>query len=305
MTGGTGFIGQNLIPYLTERGQKCDNLSRDQLKDKINIGKCNTVVHIAGLAHDTKNSLDVIAYYKVNYELTKKIFDAFLISESDKFIFISSVKAAADKVEGILTEDVLPNPETIYGHSKLLAENYLQDQVLPEGKSLYILRPCMIHGPSNKGNLNLLFKVVKIGIPYFLAAFSNKRSLVSIENFCFIINELIARDGIPSGIYNIADDEPISTIEMVSILAEALNKKAQLWRLSPKGIKLLAKMGDILSLPFTTEKLNKLTENYVVSNLKIRAAIKKPLPVTTRDGLRYTASMFTGKSFDYDLKLSY
>ena len=86
-------------------------------------------------------------------------------------------------MQGILTEDTIPNPKTHYGISKLQAENYILDQKLPEGKRVYILRPCMIHGPGNKGNLNLLYTLVKKGFPWPLGAFENQRSFLSIDNF--------------------------------------------------------------------------------------------------------------------------
>jgi len=82
------------------------------------------------------------------------IFDWFLQSTATKFIFFSSVKAAANSVDGILTEDFVPNPTSLYGESKLAAESYLLNH-LPDDKQVYILRPCMIHGPGNKGYLNL------------------------------------------------------------------------------------------------------------------------------------------------------
>jgi hypothetical protein len=68
----------------------------------------------------------------------------------------------------------------------------------------------MIHGPVDKRNLNVLYKFVKIGIPYPLGPFENKRSSTSIKNLSFIV-EQIAEGEISSGIYQIADDEALST----------------------------------------------------------------------------------------------
>ena len=118
-----------------------------------------SIVHLAGKAHDIKNASNPEEYYETNFELTKRLYDAFLKSNAKKFIFISSVKAAADKVDGILTEDILPNPETHYGLSKLKAEEYILSQELPADKAYYIIRPCMIHGHGNKGNLNLCIRL--------------------------------------------------------------------------------------------------------------------------------------------------
>ena len=163
---------------------------------------------------------------------------------------------------------------------------------MPEGKSYYILRPCMIHGPGNKGNLNLLYQFVKKGIPYPFAAFNNKRSFLSVENLCFVINEIITRDDIPAGVYQVSDDEPLSTNTVVSILASSLKVKPRLWKIPKKVIIFLAKAGDWLHLPLDSERLNKLTESYVVSNQKIKQALKKELPLTAIEGLKITANSF-------------
>lgn len=173
-----------------------------------------------------------------------------------------------------------------------MAEQYIQSQPLPEGKSYYILRPCMIHGPGNKGNLNSLYRFVKKGIPYPLAGFNNKRSFLSAENLFFVINELLTREDIPYGIYQVSDDEALSTNTVVSILADSLHMKPRLWKISPGVIKFVAKAGDLLPLPLTTERLNKLTESYVVSNKKIKQALGKQLPVTAIEGLKITANSF-------------
>ena len=163
---------------------------------------------------------------------------------------------------------------------------------IPEGKRVYILRPCMIHGPGNKGNLNLLYKMVSKGLPWPLGSFDNKRSFCSIDNLMFIIKELINREDIPSGVYNVADDEVLSTNEVISLLALSQNKKPKIWIL-PKGlINVLAKLGDLLRLPLTTERLQKLTESYMVSNLKIKSAIGKNLQVSATEGLLKTFNSF-------------
>ena len=294
ITGSGGFVGQNLIPYLAGKTFKIYNVSRKQLKSAdIELTKSSAIVHLAGKAHDLKKVSQPDEYYQVNFELTKRLYDAFLKSEARKFIFISSVKAAADSVEGILTENISPNPQTYYGKSKLMAEEYIQSRPLSEGKSFYILRPCMIHGPGNKGNLNLLYQLVAKGIPYPLAAFDNQRSFLSVENLCFIIKQLIERNDIPSGIYNAADDEPLSTNQLVSLLSKALNKSPRLLRVPSSLISFAARMGDLLKLPLNTERLGKLTENYVVSNQKIKLALGQELPLSAREGISKTARAFS------------
>lgn len=293
MTGATGFVGKNLVPYLSGLKMDIKSLTRGEINavDGL-LGGYQAIIHLAGKAHDLKRVSNPKEYYDVNFELTKKLYNEFLNSSSAVFIFISSVKAAADEVNGLLTEENISAPKTDYGKSKQMAEEYILSQPLPESKSCFILRPCMIHGPGNKGNLNLLYKVVTKGIPYPLAAFENKRSFLSIENLCFVISELILRNDIPSGVYQVADDEALSTSAVVEILSACSNKKPRLWHISPAVINFIAKIGDKLHLPLNSERLTKLTESYVVSNEKLKSALKKQLPLTSREGLAITARSF-------------
>lgn len=287
LTGSSGFVGSSLLKYFENEVIKVSSRNNE-----FNIEVAKIIIHLAGKAHDLKKTSNPKEYYQVNTELTQTVFDTFLASDANVFITLSSVKAVADEVEGSLTEEHIPNPITHYGKSKLLAEQYILSQEIPEGKRVYILRPCMIHGPGNKGNLNLLYKLVSKGIPWPLGGFENKRSFCSIDNLMFIIKELIERDDIPSGVYNVADDEALSTNNVISILAESQNRKAKIWNVSKGLIKSLAKLGDILCLPLTTERLHKLTESYVVSNQKIKSAIGKDLPVSAKDGLLKTFNSF-------------
>ncbi len=294
LTGSSGFIGNNLCQLFNSNYVKLSishnlfNESKSIISDNI-----NAVVHLAGIAHDLKNITKPNLYYEVNTELTIKLFDAFLTSGSKVFITLSSVKAVADEVDGELTEDVTPNPITHYGKSKLLAEQYILSQPIPEGKRVYILRPCMIHGPGNKGNLNLLYSLLSKGFPWPLGLFENSRSYLSIENLCFIIKELIERDDIPSGVYNVADDVPLSTNEVVNMIAESKGKKAIILKFSQTLIKLLASVGDVLKLPINSDRLQKLTVSYIVSNAKIKEALGKQLPVTSKEGLIQTFKSFS------------
>lgn len=285
ITGSSGFVGTNLVNYVINSY----DITRYKKGGPIFINE-DIVIHLAGKAHDLKKISNPDEYYKINTELTKQVFDAFILSKAKVFITLSSVKAAADEVQEILTENILPNPKTHYGKSKLLAEQYILSQSIPNWKRVYILRPSLIHGKNNKGNLNLLFNFVSKGIPWPLGAFENKRSFCSISNLLFIINELINRHDINTGIYNVADDESLSTNAVIGILGESINKKIKIWNISKIFISKLAILGDLFHLPLTTERLQKLTETYIVSNLKIKSALNKQLPYTTKDGLLHTFS---------------
>jgi nucleoside-diphosphate-sugar epimerase len=150
----------------------------------------------------------------------------------------------------------------------------------------------MIHGPGNKGNLNLLYKIVKKGIPWPLASFDNQRSFCSIDNLSFVIRSIIEKN-IESGIYHIADDQPVSTNELYSLIAEAQGKKARLLKINKSIISFFAKIGDILHLPLNSERLKKLTESYVVSNKKLKKALNiEKMPFNAKQGLIKTINSF-------------
>lgn len=287
ISGGSGFVGINLIDFLSKEFSFINYKKGDTLKIHQNI-----VIHLAGKAHDLKRVSSPDEYYNVNTELTQRVFDEFLASDARIFITLSSVKAVADEVDNELTEESTPNPKTHYGKSKLLAEKYIFSKQIPKDKRVYILRPCMIHGRGNKGNLNLLYKLVSKGIPWPLGAFNNQRSFCSIDNLLFVIKEMIKREDIPSGIYNVADDLPLSTNEIIIFIAESQNRNSKIWKVSKKVINTFAKLGDILNLPLNTERLDKLTQNYIVSNRKLVTAIGKDLPLNSTDGMCKTLSSF-------------
>ena len=324
ITGIHGFVGSNLVEALKKEhtiyGLDIISPSKEGVKftfgwdnlDDGQIPEVDAIIHLAGKAHDTKNQSAAEVYFKVNTGLTQRIFDYFLAHEGiKKFVFFSTAKAAADKVEGVLTEDVVPAPVGPYGESKIKAEEYILDKFRDyslefsrlacsnertefdrrdsykvdsdkgslrekseenlnqnhqefenlridatsknskdselstdskpstlnsqlQTKSVYIFRPCMIHGPGNKGNLNLLYNVVRKGIPWPLGAFENRRTFTSVENICFAVNGVLTKD-VPSGIYNMGDDEALSTNELIEEICKSLGKKAHIWKL-PKGL---------------------------------------------------------------------
>lgn len=291
ITGASGFVGVHLQDYLNDT-HTVEGMSVRYVPNQDIVINTDVVIHLAGKAHDLKKVANPQDYYDANYELTKQLFDSFLISEAKVFIFMSTVKAVADEVEGILTEDSDPNPKTHYGIAKHQAEEYILSKGLPENKRVYILRPCMIHGPGNKGNLNLLYQMALKGLPWPLGAFNNERSFLSVQNLCFVIKEIIENEKIPLGIYNVSDDSTLSTNALIELLGHTLNKKATIWSIPTFYIKGFARLGDYLKLPLNSERLQKLTENYIVSNKKIVEAIKKPLPVSIKNGLIATLHSF-------------
>ncbi|MDE6347488.1 MAG: NAD-dependent epimerase/dehydratase family protein, partial [Bacteroides sp.] len=117
ITGIHGFVGSNLVVALKERHNLygLDIVSpvregviktfswKDIESDSFpmqSLPQFDAIIHLAGKAHDTKNRAVAQTYFDINTGLTQKIFDFFVESSAKKFLFFSSVKAAADSVVG-------------------------------------------------------------------------------------------------------------------------------------------------------------------------------------------------------------
>lgn len=331
ITGIHGFVGSNLVIALKEHHtlygldivapekegvvKTFDWVDIEPVSFPMqNLPMFDAIIHLAGKAHDTKNQSIAQVYFDINTGLTRKIFDFFMESSAKRFIFFSSVKAAADIVVGdVLTEEVIPMPTGPYGESKIKAEEYIMGHcALPvtstlegdfslqkeenerfSGKQVYVLRPCMIHGPGNKGNMNLLYNVVRKGIPWPLGDFENRRSFTSIDNLCYVVEGLLTKN-VRSGIYHMGDDEALSTNELIALMCEVLGRKPHIWKMNKGVMEGCAALGTLLHLPLNTERLRKLTENYVVSNSKIKAALGiDRMPVRAEEGIVKTVKSFT------------
>lgn len=282
VTGISGFIGVNLELFFKNGFNLFPiNIREDYIIDS----GIDAVIHLAGIAHDLDKSKGEEIYYQVNTDMTIRLFDKFLNSSAKCFVFISSIKAIADQSDFPITEDFVPNPTSIYGKSKLAAENYIMSQLLPKGKRVFILRPGLIYGPNNKGNLSLIANYINKGYPWPLGAFNNSRSFCSISNLFFTINELLINQKISSGIYHICDNDVFSTNDLVLVFIEQLKSKSKIIKVPKFLIRFLAELGDLFSLSFNTNNLNKLTGNFIISNVKIQKEMGKSFPINTRKGI--------------------
>lgn len=294
VAGGSGFIGRNLIDSFKGKWE-VDNVSLRNTISEEQYKHAEVFVNLVGKAHDFKGTATEEEYFFVNNQLAQDLFALFLKSEATLFIHISSLAAVEEfGSDSEIEEGADCNPISLYGRSKRAAEVFLNNQQLPEGKRVVILRPTMVHGAGDKGNLTLLYKLVKKGIPYPLSKFDNKRSFLSIENFNFLLHHIIEkRQLVTTGTFNICDDQPVSTNEVISIIGEVLGKRIKRFAIPKNIIYVLASIGDRISLPLNSKRLKKMTSDLVVSNQKIKSVLGvATLPLTAKEGLRKTFISF-------------
>ena len=195
LTGASGFIGSNISKLINAEFIP----SKISLTDSFTIN-ADVFIHLAGLAHNIDGKKLSNEYYSINTDLTKKAFDAFLLSNANKFILLSSVKAIRNDSDFIINEDTIECPSTDYGKSKLEADHYILSHHLPIGKSVYILRPALITGPKVKGNMRRLYNFSNTPFNWFFPSIKNQRSFCNILNLSFVIEQIIIRNDISSGI---------------------------------------------------------------------------------------------------------
>ena len=289
--GSSGFIGQNLI----KRNPNSEGVSLRDGNWKNQISDAEVIINLVGKAHDHKGTATEQDFRYANVDLAKEIFNEFLKSNAKLLIHISSI-AAQEEFESSkpLKEENQCHPFSSYGKTKREAEEWLLQQNLPVKKKLIILRPPMVHGEGDKGNLGLLYKLISKGIPYPLASFDNKRSFISIDNFSYFINQIIEnKELLENGIYHISDDEAVPTKEIIEIIKKVENNNTLNLSLPKVLVKFLAKIGDIIPLPLNTKRLKKMTGNLEVSNQKIKNALGiTQLPISAKKGIEITIKSF-------------
>lgn len=291
--GASGFIGQHLLSSLG--GGTIGASLRDRAW-RSEVAEADVVINLVGKAHDHKGTADEQDYYFANVELAKQVYSAFVESSARLLLHVSSLAAVEEFESQVpLTEEQACQPLSWYGQSKRAAEEWLKAQEIPLGKKLIIVRPPMVHGPGDKGNLGLLYKLISKGIPYPLSSFNNARAFISIDNFSFFIQQIIdKRDMLVSGIYHISDDETISTKEIIEIIQMVTGKNVTNLALPKFLVKGIAKIGDVIPITLNTKRLKKMTSDLLVSNEKIKQALGiERLPLTAKEGLEKTIRSFS------------
>ncbi len=289
--GASGFIGQHLLKRITQSHAVSlrDESWRGQLLES------KILVNLVGKAHDHRGTATKEDYWNANVKLIQEIYYAFVASRAKILIHVSSLAALEEFASDLPLTELDPcRPVSWYGKSKREAEEWLLAQQLPIGKKILIIRAPMVHGEGDKGNLGLLYKLISKGIPYPLSSFDNRRSFISIENFCFFIEKMIdGNEAMDTGIYHVADDEALSTKEIIHIIQLVTGRKTINLALPKALVQFVARLGDSIPIPLNTKRLKKLTANLLLSNAKIKSALSiNNLPCSAAEGLEKTIRSF-------------
>lgn len=269
ITGLSSFTGNAISEHLSAWPEKYQvsriSLRGDSWKSESFRG-FDTVIHTAGIAHDSTKHSDRDEYYSVNSNLA---FEAAKKSARDgvkQFVFMSS-SIVYGRPAQVITRDTPVNPESYYGDSKVRAEN----MILPleaEGLRVCVLRCPMIYGKGCKGNYPVLSKIAR-HVPVFPKV-KNKRSMLYVKNFAEFVRLMIEND--ESGMFWPQNGEYSQTSELVKMIAEAHGRKIILVPLCEKPLKVLAKFSGLVNKAFSSlaydMSLSDYKENYRLYTLK-------------------------------------
>jgi UDP-glucose 4-epimerase len=223
LTGSNGYLGNSFLNQYQDKYtfenfslliQKLENISFDNI---------DTILHCAALVHQ-KVDHPYEKYHEINVDYPIKLAKFAKEHGVKQFVFISTIAVYGEDIEK-LDENTDYNPITHYGKSKLEAEKQLL-QLSDDSFIVSIIRPPMIYGKNAPGNIDSLVKLVK-KLPILpFGKIDNKRSFISIQNLCYIIDEIIMQQ--KSGIFLASDDEPLSTSKLIELIAKNLDKKIYL-----------------------------------------------------------------------------
>lgn len=315
VTGATGFIGRRLLERLTADGVRVRALYRRaagtdhpliewrqvaRLHDPEEVAPLlagvDTVLHLAGLAHQTGKAGEGRwqEFQLANATVTRVLAEASAVASVRRFVYISSIAVMGTSSELPLNASMTANPQTDYGRSKLEGEVELERALRSSQTDWCILRPPVVYGPSNPGNMQRLLRLIATGLPLPLGAIHNRRSFMFIDNLVDAIVAVMRAGGPIRGRFIVGDGTDLSTPDLVRALALANNRPVKLVAVPVFLLRALALCADVVgkvtgkSLPFDSYSVDRLRESLPVDPVPFSARFAWHPPVKTSRALEIT-----------------
>ena len=286
-TGGTGFLGKNVMPILKQKydvttcGITPDDMIKANLAKEVPIlsEHYDVVLHACGKAHVVpKTDAEKQAFYDVNYQGTVNLCAALEKAGVPKaMVFISTVAVYGCEYGDLITEEHPLEGNSPYAESKIMAEKYLTEWCQKNDVVLGILRPSLLAGKNAPGNLGAMVNGIRKGFYMNIAGGKVVKSILMAEDIARLVPILEEK----GGVYNVCDTRQPSFGEISASVAQQLGKH------KPISIPYwmawcMAKVGDLLGIkaPINTYKLEKMTKSLTFSNEKARKELGwEPLDV--------------------------
>ena len=255
LTGATGFVGNRLLSMLKQQGHHCRAAVRrpsstvDVLTESVVVGDIDAqtdwskavegmdvVVHLAARVHIMHDQADnpLLEFRKINLDGTRSLAEAAVAAGVKRLVYVSSIKVNGEETkQKAFTPQDVPAPSDPYAIAKWEAEKALQAISRTSGLEVVIVRPPLVYGPGVKANFLNLIKLVRKRIPLPLAGIKNKRNLVSLDNLASLLMACCVHPAAPGHVFLAADDEAVSTAELISRIAGAFGQRSPVFYFPP------------------------------------------------------------------------
>jgi nucleoside-diphosphate-sugar epimerase len=317
ITGATGFVASHLIPYLDKQDWQIMAATRGScpsnqfsssvipatIKDingdtnwQKTLNNIDTVIHLAARAHILQEeALNPEAeFLRVNTEGTANLVKQSIQAGVKHFIFISSIGAMTTLSNHPLTENTPCYPDTSYGQSKIKAEQALISLANDSSMTWTILRPCLVYGSGNPGNMERLVKLLRIGLPLPFKRVNNRRSFLYVGNLADAIATCLTHPNARNQTFLVSDGQDLSTPELLRKIAHHLEKPCYLLPIPPSLLRIAGRVGDAIEqstkrpLPLNTSTIDRLLGSLFVDSSYIRRTLNWQPPYTIDEGLSKT-----------------
>ncbi|MGB5811725.1 MAG: NAD-dependent epimerase/dehydratase family protein [Polyangiales bacterium] len=317
LTGATGFIGRRVVKALESEGHALTiaertpgSFGRDVRGATphrvVAVGEINratewgialegveAVVHLAAHAHVvTPSPEDEIAFVETNVRGTDRLAERAVAAGVRRFVLMSSIGAVATSSDACITSSTPSRPTTPYGKSKLAAEEALLTQAHGSDMTWTILRPTLVYGPGNPGNMARLISLVRTGLPLPLGAIRNRRSFTFVDNLAALVAHALNHERAVNHVFLVADGDDVSTPELVRKIAVLHGRHAKLVPVPVSLLQRSAKVADVVSaatsrsLPFGTATIDRLAASLFVDTAGVRDVLGWSPPFDLDAGLR-------------------
>lgn len=306
LTGATGFVGRVAAQTFESRGHSVRaalRTSRTELTgESVVVGDIgpatdwrrsledvDVVVHLAAHVHVMRDQADgAIEFQRINTEGTLHLARAAAVAGARRLIFISSIKVNGEATLGRpFCADDEPDPGDAYARSKYAAERGLLEI---GGIESVIIRPPLVHGPGAKGNLARFCRLARSGWPVPLAGISNRRDLVGVENLANLIERCIWHPAAAGQVFLASDGQALSTPEFYSLIAEALGRRARMFKVP------VALMRGLASPLGLIDEIDRLSQSLEVDITKTRELLDWEPPVSAATGIADMARAFASST---------
>jgi nucleoside-diphosphate-sugar epimerase len=200
----------------------------------------------------------------------------------------------AAESDDILNENSPCHPDSPYGRSKLQAEQALIQLAKDSDMTWTIIRPTLVYGPGNPGNMERLMKLIKRGLPLPFGAIKNRRSFVFVGNLVAAIITCLDHPNAANQIFLISDNQAVSTPQLIRLIAQQIQQPCQLLPVPTTLLRFLGYLGDTIesitgkNLPFNTYSIDRLLGSLAVDSSYIQKTLDWQPPFTLEQGLAQT-----------------